>query len=96
MNEINNVNGVPSVDPNLRLRGPASAGTPTRAPVETGDSVEISEVAQLMGKLRSLPEIREDVVNQLRHQIESGTYETPQRIERTVEILLDELDVLRY
>lgn len=96
MNEINNVNGVPSLDPNHRLRGTTSAGTPTQAPMETGDSVEISEVAQLMGKLRSLPEVREDVVSLVRQQIEAGTYETPQRIERTVEILLDELDDLRY
>lgn len=96
MNEINNVNGIPSLDPNLRLLGRTSAGTPSQAPLVSGDSVEISEVAQLMGKLRSLPEIREDVVNQLRQEIEAGTYETPQRIERTVEILLDELDVLHY
>ena len=91
MNEINPVNGVPSIVPTTRLGG-ASAGAEVEAgsgPAE--DLVEISDVAQMMSKLRSLPEIRQDVVNQIRGEIEAGTFETPERIEGTVEILLDEL-----
>ncbi len=91
MNEINHVNGVPPIVPNLRIRG-ASAGAEVESssgPAE--DRVEISDVAQMMSKLRSLPEIRQDLVNQIRGEIEAGTFETPQRIEGTVDALLDEL-----
>ncbi len=52
---------------------------------------DVSSAMKLAGQVRELPEIRWDLVNEVRAEIEAGTYETPERIDATVEILLEEL-----
>lgn len=56
-----------------------------------GDSAEISGEARLLNKLAEVPSVRMDLVQELRELIASGRYETPERIERAVEKLLEEL-----
>lgn len=55
------------------------------------DRVEISTAAQLVDRVRDLPEIRADRVAQIRAAIADGTYETDEKIDAAVERLLDEI-----
>ena len=93
MNEIDNVNGVPYLAGQLRVLRP---GPQARNPVSRGtaspqDRVEISELANVMGRLRSMPEVRRTLVERIRAEIEAGGYETPERINGTIEAVLEEL-----
>ena len=56
-----------------------------------GDVVEISSAARLVAQIDSIPDIRVDLVERVKSEIAAGTYETPERIERTVTKLMDEL-----
>ena len=69
------------------LRGSSSA-----------DHVQISEQARQMSlidelktKLDGLPEIRQDLVNDARAEIQAGTYETPEKLDIAVDRLLGEM-----
>jgi len=59
------------------------------APVQ--DEVNISDAARLAEQVRDLPEIRQDLVDRIRAQIASGTYETSDKLDSAVERLMDEI-----
>ncbi len=87
------VNGVhPAVPP------PAVESTRAVVPEEgggqwmaTNDVVEISEAAKLAVQVHNIPEIRTDLVARVKAKIEAGTYETEERLQITVEKLMEEL-----
>ena len=56
----------------------------------TGDVVEISSIAKLAAQVHNIPEVRADLVAQVRAEIETGTYETQERIDLTVDRLMEE------
>lgn len=56
------------------------------------DRVELSDAARLLAKLQGLPEIRQELVDRVRAEIEAGTYETPERIDQTIEAMLGEIE----
>ncbi len=88
-----NVNGVqPPTAP--KVIEPASAVRPQSQAIETtnvSDTVEISTVAKLAAKVQQLPEVRTELVARVKAEIEAGTYETPEKIDITVDRLMDEL-----
>ena len=53
------------------------------------DRVELSRHAQLMDRVRQLPEVREELVEQIRQAIADGTYDTPEKLEAALEGLLE-------
>lgn len=55
------------------------------------DELSISDAARLADQARQMPDIRQDVVNRIRAQIASGTYETADKLDVAVERLLDEI-----
>ncbi|HVT80633.1 MAG TPA: flagellar biosynthesis anti-sigma factor FlgM [Phycisphaerae bacterium] len=55
------------------------------------DTVEISDSARYLGEIKKLPDVRESKVQQMRDLIASGQFETPERINGTVDRLLAEL-----
>jgi anti-sigma28 factor (negative regulator of flagellin synthesis) len=57
----------------------------------TGDVVEISSIAKLAAQVHNIPEVRADLVARVKAEIETGTYETQERIDLTVDRLVDEL-----
>lgn len=67
-----------------------TAGTtnPAAAPV---DQLDLSAEAQLISRTDSSSTIRMDRVNDLRAQIASGQYETPEKIDAAVTRLLDQI-----
>ena len=91
MNEISNVNG-PNRLPSLDLqRVERLAANRARLTGRAEDTVELSELAVLLSRLDSVPEIRAPKVAHIRAEIENGTYETPEKLEATVTRLLEEL-----
>lgn len=66
---------------------PVSSGSATA----TADSVEFSELATLRGKYASLPDVRTDLVNRVRAEIQAGTYDTPDKWDQAVENLIEDL-----
>ncbi len=56
-----------------------------------GDRVELSQVAQWLDRIRQLPEVRQDLIDDLKQAIEAGTYETPEKLDAAVAALLDEI-----
>jgi len=71
-------------------RRPASPASDTPSSAIT-DQVEISDEAQLLNSLEASGEIRLDKVAEIRQKIQQGTYETAEKIEATVERLLEVL-----
>lgn len=55
------------------------------------DHLDISSEAQFLSQVRDLPEIRADRVAAIRAQIQSGVYETEEKINVALDRLLDEI-----
>lgn len=78
---------------------PTAINTSTRArqaeaPTSTvrgEDEVQLSDHARLLSKLKGLPDVRQDVVDRVRSEIDGGGYETNERIDATVNALLEDL-----
>jgi negative regulator of flagellin synthesis FlgM len=66
-------------------------GQTSAAAAAPRDQVEISSLGLMMEGISRLPDIRHEKVEAIRQQIASGTYETPEKLERAVENLLGEL-----
>ena len=52
---------------------------------------QMDELAEWAVKARLLPEVRTDLVERVRAEIEAGTYETPERMEIAIGRMLEEL-----
>ncbi len=61
------------------------------APGWVADVVDISTASILAAKIHQTPDVRADLVQRVKQEIESGTYETQERIDVTVDKLMDEL-----
>ena len=90
MNEIGPINQNSPAIPRINTR---HASDPTAASsVQRGsDTVEVSHTAQLLAKLADLPDVREDVIARIRSEIESGEYETPEKLEAAIDALIEDL-----
>ena len=55
------------------------------------DELQLSDAAQLLDQVGDVSDIRMDKVASIRAQIESGTYETPEKLEVAIDRLLDEI-----
>lgn len=56
------------------------------------DRVDISDRARLLAQLSSLPDMREDLVSQVRSEIAAGTYDTDDKLDQAISNLLQDLD----
>jgi len=66
---------------------PATLPSTTRG----DDRVEVSAMAFYLSKLQQLPAVREDLVKQVRAEIASGTYDTPEKFSNALDELLSDL-----
>jgi negative regulator of flagellin synthesis FlgM len=71
----------------------ASAAQPTinSVQVDTVDQLDISREAQYLMQVHGTPEIRAERVAEIRSQIETGRYESTDKLHAAVDRLLDEL-----
>jgi len=72
-----------------RLSKTQAAAPPGRA--EPRDVVSISEIARLKAKLAQVPEVRQELVDRIRSEIEAGSYDTIDKVQAAAEKLLAEL-----
>jgi hypothetical protein len=75
-----NVQG-PRKIPNVGATPPASAPQ---------DRVEISEAARLISEISSLPKVRQERIDAVRRLIETGQFDTPERLSGALERFLEE------
>ena len=54
-------------------------------------SEELALAADLLEKVKDVPDVREDLCQQVKQQIAEGTYDTDERMDEAVERLVDEL-----
>jgi negative regulator of flagellin synthesis FlgM len=88
------VNGPSSVHGIQSLHGPHPLRAPhtsQRVAPSSGDRLDISAAGQLASQLADVPEIRGELVARVKSQIAAGTYETPERLEKAVGRLFDEI-----
>lgn len=83
------VHSVARVSFDSATRATSSTGA---ARTEMRDRVELSDHARMLDRLRSMPEYRADKVAEARAAIESGTYESPARLQAAIEKLMGDLD----
>jgi anti-sigma28 factor (negative regulator of flagellin synthesis) len=67
------------------IQGSQDVGKPST------DTVEISDVARYLSEIKKLPEIRQDKVNAARMAIAAGNYDTPDKLDKVVEGLAEDL-----
>lgn len=88
------INGTSLVHSAQSLRAPhrAPAASPPGASSSFGvDELDISSEADFVSQVHDLPDIRADRVAQIRAQIQAGVYETPDKISKALDSLLDEI-----
>jgi anti-sigma28 factor (negative regulator of flagellin synthesis) len=91
--------GFGSVGP-LSRPGHGSAGTEATRPASLPgrddtsnrvDRVEVSDQARLMARMKSMPDVRQNLIDQIKRQIQAGTYDTPERLDTALDRMIDEL-----
>lgn len=87
---LEGVNGVrpPGYEGPKGSRGRGDAPAPESPPKP--DKVEISSAGLLLARLRAMPDIRSDKVEEIRTQILRGTYVTDDKIGAAVDSLVDD------
>lgn len=82
----------PHVNGSANRNGAVSTANGTvRSSMTYRDSVELSEHAKFMDRLRQLPEVRMDRVEAAREAIENGVYESPEKLDIAVSRMLEDL-----
>ena len=74
--------------PHFTQRTPASQATSAGGAV---DRVDISPAADAASRAAETGGVRQDLVNLIRSQIASGTYDTPEKMDIAMERLLDQI-----
>lgn len=72
-------------------RTPPAAPPPSTSRVSGADQLDISPEADMLSRLRGIPDIRADRVAELRAAIASGSYETEEKVGVALDRLLDEI-----
>jgi anti-sigma28 factor (negative regulator of flagellin synthesis) len=105
MTNITSLTGSPTQSPIVRETGRTGAATniarrpgdEDRTPeihVRSADSVDISALARRLGERSTSEPVRQDLVDRIKAEIESGTYENSDKLDLAADRLLRDLDVL--
>ncbi|MCD4825167.1 MAG: flagellar biosynthesis anti-sigma factor FlgM [Phycisphaerae bacterium] len=88
-----NIFGVtpPNATAGIEPAGQLRPKSPTVKSAGVTDTVEISTAGKLAAKINDQSLVRMDLVQRIKSEIAAGTYETPARIDATVDRLLEEL-----
>ncbi len=89
MGSVNRTSGASASEATVR-----APDTRDRAADRAGDRVELSTHARLLDRLLRLPDVRDELVERVRHAIADGTFETPEKLDIAVRQLLEELQEL--
>lgn len=95
MSDVNNIQGLTGANQIRRISGQGYENAiKAQTPAGEGDTVEISTIAQMLAKIRELPDVRHEKVNEVRQAIMSGTYDLSEKLDTAVEGLLEDLGEL--
>lgn len=86
---LGGASGPQSIFPRIATHTVEAPNTPVAAAVR--DQVEISALGRALDGLSQISDIRHEKVAEIRHQIASGAYETPAKLEAAIDRLLDSL-----
>lgn len=90
MSNINGIGQTPGINPVQVTRPAAKAQeTPSTQATRT-DRVELSNVNALLTKLKT-NDVRTDMVADIKAQIDSGTYESDDKLDAAIDKLMDDL-----
>lgn len=73
-------------------RAPARRGE-DRSTLRPSDRIEVSDRARYLAKLERLPEVRQNLVEQVKRDIASGAYDDEAKIEAAADKLAEDLDL---
>jgi len=90
MNEIGRINASQPAMARIAARRAAEQQNQPQ-PNRGDDRVELSEQSQLMARLKELPDVRQDLVDQAQQRIASGFYDSQQVIEQTIDKMAEDL-----
>ena len=76
---------------NLTSKVQATDSSSVATQFDTTDQIDISSEAQMLAGMNDTAGIRAERVSAIRQQIETGQYETAEKLDAAVERLLDEL-----
>ncbi|MCA9264478.1 MAG: flagellar biosynthesis anti-sigma factor FlgM [Planctomycetales bacterium] len=89
------IQGPSSLHGAQRIQGPhrVQGAAPNKATesLQAADQLDISAEADMVSRVRDIPDVRADRVAEIRAQIAAGTYETEAKLDAAVGRLLDEL-----
>ena len=83
------VHGPQAINGPHRSHGVSDAGRSPEA--QSTDELSISREADLVSRVREVPEMRHERIAEIRRQIEAGTYETSDKMRAALDGLLDEI-----
>ena len=82
------------IGPLHRVNGVAAyrtqIGNADRLSGRASDRVELSDHARLLDRLRLLPDIRQDLVDRVRSEIDADTYDTPEQLDAAAIAMYEE------
>lgn len=55
------------------------------------DRAEFSQAAEYLSRLRAMPAVRQDLIDEVRAKIASGQYETPDKIDQSLDELFGDV-----
>lgn len=85
------INGPARIDRAQSISKPHRVAAPSpKATATPTDQLDISQEADLVGRVHELPDVRTERVAQIRAEIASGAYETEDKLDLALERLLDE------
>lgn len=70
-------------------RSTPSPVTSSYAAATNSDAVEISEQAKMLGKLRQIPDLRQEKIEEVLEELNHGTLMTPEAVKESVARLLE-------
>lgn len=89
INGISHVHQAQAINGPHRTMGAGQAAQPSRA--MGVDQLDISHEADLVSRVRDVPEMRMDRIAEIRSAIEAGEYETDEKLDIALDRLLAEI-----
>ncbi len=90
---MSNVQGINPTGPARPIQSvPPTKATAASVPTPATDSVEISPQARVASMMANIPPVRADLVARVKAEIQAGTYETPEKLDKAISNLMDEME----
>lgn len=95
MSDISSISGLGAdrIDPLGDRLAQRAAGAAAQRTERPSDRVELSDRARYLSKLAALPDVRAELVDRVRREIQDGSYETDEKLDIAIRNLTEDLDL---